>query len=188
MESRNRNKDIWGDWIMELIKTVDLSQSADSIIFSSLPVYADYYGIVHGLSDRTDRPNITLALYFNGDETGNASRALSLENSTGNIRAFLNRDSTPNSIGYVSGNKDNLGTTKHSITEFYVIGAQRNHAKQVVSKSHWHENQNIASQSGTGMTGMLWNNNNAITSIKLKPILGNFYQNTSISLYGIPEE
>jgi hypothetical protein len=161
---------------MTLIATTIVgSGGAANITFSSIPqTYTDLYLVLAARSSRGGENQVKIE--FNGSTSGYTSRSLygssgsTASNSTTSIWQNAMSDSSQTANTFGSGS-------------FYILNYTGSTDKSVTMDSA-SENNGVAVYQF--LTGGIWANSAAITSIVLSGLNGeNFVQNTCASLYGI---
>ena len=164
---------------MTLIETIEVGAGgAASIEFTSIP--QDGVDLVLKVSARTDRSAGAdiVSIQFNG-ETATTNYSTVYLGGTGSGVSSL---SSPDQFGSYTSDDANTSNT-FSNSSIYISNYTSSAAKSFSSDSVSENNATAAYQ---GIAANLWNNTDAITSIKLGVVYGtNFKQYSTASLYKI---
>jgi hypothetical protein len=156
---------------------------AVSMDFTSIP--ATYTDLVLKISARTNRVGQlvdSLKLTFNGATTSFSNRGLGADTNAGTTFSFSN--------GGSASIEDSIFTAASNATantfgsgDIYIPNYASSNNKSTSGDS---ASENNATQSYLLVTGGLWSNSAAITSIKLAPLGGTLInQHSTATLYGI---
>ena len=164
---------------MQVIEHADLpSGSGAGITFTSIS--GDYTDLLIVLSGRSTKASTTdnVALTFNSSSANYSSRLLYAEN--GGTPASATGGSSNITFLYASGNTATSNTFGNA--SIYIANYSGSNAKSISIDTMTENNSGFVIH---GITAGLWNDSNAITSITLDPVGGDFAQYSSATLFGI---
>jgi hypothetical protein len=163
-----------------LLETIELSQSAASVIFDNIPQtgYTDLKVVV---SARTSDGNTgTIAnLRFNSNTSSYSSRFL---NGRGDSSSSGTGSTSAGDIGRLPGVNSPVTDNVFSNTEIYVPNYTSSNFKSYSADSVTEANQTIAYAT---LTAGLWSNTAAITSITIASSAGSLVQYSTFSLFAL---
>ena len=163
-----------------LLETIELTQSAASVIFDNLPAsgYTDLKVVISGRSSRSN-PTDTLFMKINGTSTTYANRRIYGFASTAGSDNYASTSGMD--VGGITGNTATANT--YSSQEVYVPNYTSSSYK-TISYDGVSEN-NSSSGNFLVMQATLWSNTAAITSLTFQADVGNLMSGSTFSLYGV---
>jgi hypothetical protein len=157
----------------ELISTSLVSSSTPSITFSSIPQTYKHLRFIGLLSTGAETDYY---MSFNSDETNSNYRFTAL-NYNASTRVVTNGDTR----FFAYDNTDNANAFC-SIDSWIIDYTRTDWYKQVLSESGWFQSTPRAT---TYRNSLVWENNSAISSVKISPSSGNLKSGCRLSLYGL---
>ena len=158
----------------ELISTSLVSSSTASITFSSVPQTYKHLRFIGLLSTGAETDYY---MSFNSDETNSNYRFTSIHIITNGTRTVTNGDTR----FFAYDNTDNASAFC-SVDSWIIDYARTDWYKQVLNESGWYQSNPRAV---TYRNSLVWENNSAITSVKISPSSGNLKSGCRLSLYGL---
>ena len=160
------------------------SSGISSVSFLNIPqTYTDLYILFSPHTDRVSYANADLAIEFNGSSVPNG-RALYTTNT--------NTATSGNLIALVQGGNNSLAANQNLVfgpSSLYIPNYTGLFYKSISIDFVAEGNSTDIEQTRIGMSGLLWSNTAAITSIKLSPNSGTIWtQHSTFHLYGIKAE
>jgi hypothetical protein len=161
---------------MQLIETITLTSSANTITFSSIPqTYTDLLAVISARSDVADTAPLFFLRVNDQDATNRTAKRLN-----GSGSAVFIQNPTDNRVGSIPGSNATANTFGN--TSIYFANYSTALVKSFGSDSVTENNATAASQN---LLALRHNITEEITSLVFSGGLDNFVAGSTISLYGI---
>jgi len=162
---------------MTLIETIELTSSASSIAFSSIPL--DYDDLLVKISARGDRNNPSEAVTVLLNSDTNNMFAIFLAGYNGGPGSF----SVTNNLVNINIPGSTAAANTFSNASIYISNYKLSQPKTLSSESVYSNNSTLDWQ--VDLTAGFWNNTAIVNSITATTNSGNFVSGSVVSLYGI---